>query len=200
MGQFETTEEYKKRISSFDGTSIVYFRVRGESGILDQERATFEYDADKQKLTAVGGALIFPNWLSQKQRGLVSLREETSRNDDISELHPFVMYTHTWYCLDISNWSKCPSDLADKKKRQFRIALTKSPADAQALISNMEIVIAVRLLGYEQTATYSKYFPATLDNLWGDAQYAKVIKATLAKVVLREWTSSKVLAERAVDF
>jgi hypothetical protein len=111
-----------------------------------------------------------------------------------------VTYTHTWYCLDISNWSKCPSDLADKKKRQFRISLTKSPAEAQTLITNMEIVIAVRLLGYEQTSTFAKYFPATLNSLWADSQYAKVIKATLVKVVLREWTSSRVLVERTVDF
>lgn len=201
-GEFETTEEYKKRLlAPWDTGKVVYFKIDGDS-LWGNTR--YKYDADTQDLTALAGKEQELK-ISYNPRGAtpILLQEYELAQGSYEASNAFgatvkvEKSTYIDYTLNFMNLKRCPKAVFDKDSNQFMMTIKREPAAADVLSKNLEIVVGVKLLGYKYSdseVAFQSRIP-TLDRPYEFTKVVSVIDANLYKVLLCTRDTHEVLAE-----
>lgn len=152
-GEFETKEEYEKRLPKpWDSEKVVFFSLNRS-----KLNKAYRYDVDRELLTVQGGKVpISASDLKKEFAGTpVTIFDEWEDKGEYEAKNGFgerVTVKKTWlteYVLFLDNIGPLPETVYDRNKRQFEIQLSRAPKAAAELSKNVELLLAVRLKGYE---------------------------------------------------
>jgi len=196
--EFETEEEFKKRRPPpFNSNKIIYFRAEGER-ILGTE---YRYDIKNNLFTA----FLEENW----DRG-ITLAEREKKVGQFIGVNVFgtkVLVTeidYTKYVLNLLNPLELPETLFPPKDRYYDkefprrrkgvfITASLEPKKAKRLSRNYEIIVGVRLPGYERSDRKTLGLQATIENPSQPFFETFLIDAYLVKIMLRDGSTGAIL-------
>jgi hypothetical protein len=199
---FETEEEYQQRIPQpFDDTELISFAF---------DSAKYAYDMNTEKLTLFAGAHFKKKWgLLNKPRRysgadkgtpIVMLSEEEQSSYDTTNGFgapvTIVETLTTEYILNFSNLNLCPPEIFNSKKSEFKISFSIPPKEGEQLINHFGYMLVVRLPGYSHSGSfYWEGEPPAFSHPYQQKFLVYQIDAELVKVVVRDNSSNRILAE-----
>jgi hypothetical protein len=184
---FETEQQYKKRLPWFDSSKPVYFRITATeyddaykyaSGDADW---MFSYEIGSQVLSIIGGeywdaSMFHPRKLTPYTPIIVGKDSEhggsyVGANAYGAEANVQV-FRHNEYILNLTNADKLPGKAYDRYVKRFDMSIKVPPQEAKKLSSKLQIVIGVNLAGHERSESYmSDYRKPTVENPYESSDY-----------------------------
>jgi hypothetical protein len=176
--EFETEAAYRKRLPAFDTSKILYFRV---------QKPAYDYDIAKRTLTFTPPEMVAPlrdpcpdgthavglpmyRW---QLLSTESYRDWVGENGFGATVQAYTHHIDT-YCLDLHGVLSA-------------MALALEPDAARRLSSAAELVLSVRLSGYDHSRMeLADYREATFDFPDSLSSSRFVIEGTLVEVILRD--------------
>jgi hypothetical protein len=205
-GEFETTEEYQKRIPKYPKlTGIYYFSVPYSSS-----RKQYTYNADTQTMMVIGDYLSLP---SEKERYFCSqgkLVDRVYRTDGYCNSYTatnaygaqvtVTVETATDYKFCYANLTCIPPELVDGKLTgndsvKLIIPVHLDPKAAEAFSKNIETIIGVRPIDYSRSIRTQRFIKATFDSPSDFTYNSLLIEANLVKFILRNSATKEIVAQ-----
>jgi hypothetical protein len=156
-GEFETNEEYQKRISKqFDTTTVFYFKLESTLSYLTKH---YHYDIDSELLSVTGGTsktYQYSNYQPQDANPVVILSRSESKGTykASNAFGKTVTVEKTYfydYVLSIVNSDDIPDSIFNKTDLSFTLSTNAPPKKAEQISKNLILVIGVKPLGYQQS-------------------------------------------------
>lgn len=205
QGEFETMEEYKKRLPPpHDSSKVIYLKVSNISSLLQN----YKYDIDNEKLTAFAGhlckdphpPLVYPG--ADKGTRIIILSDMVDKGtyEASNSYGATVTVQKSWvfeYVLNFSKLDSCPADLYDSARGRFQVTISRPPKVAEMVSKHLEIIIGVKLPNYQQSSggAVIDHFKPTIDQPSDFTTFLFQADAKLVKVMLRDSSSEEILAE-----
>ena len=144
-GEFETPEEYKKRLPKpFDSKKIVYLRIK--ESLLDK---LYTYDIESGRLTFTSGKLKPIEDKPPKGTPIVIFykidTKETEVGNGRDDGGTVTIKETYWdnYILNFTNLDAVPDSIFDRDQYIFKLAINKPPKEAERLSKRVHLVIGV---------------------------------------------------------
>lgn len=228
--EFETEQQFKKRLSWFDPEKIVYFRLDStdscDLGYSNQyttadysvSAGRYKYDVDSQLLTVIAGECgdygetRIPRETMTAQTLILVLedKEELGTYTGTNAYGARVKVDKSLenrYTLNISNIDECPDTVCEPPvpgievghNTRFRIAVALTPQEAKKLSNRLQIVLGVKLMGHDRSISYKTLtLEPTIDRPYDASYYDNIIDARVARVLLMDRVTGRVLTEEVV--
>jgi hypothetical protein len=156
-GEFETLEEYQKRLPQpYDSSKIVYFNIYANADIFDKN---YTYDIDNQMLTFFGGKICLEKSSEYQTNDGIPINIYTNiyRNKEYEASNAYGKTVTVkelygkFYVLNFLNISGLPDSIYDGAKNEFHLSIKKAPKEAEIISKTVSLIVCVQPINPKQS-------------------------------------------------
>lgn len=200
-GEFETKEEYERRMSKYiaDTFTVFYFKidVTPESSFKN-----YQYDIDAHKLTVTGGKCIsydFHDYTPPAHAVIIQSRGEDKGTYKASNAYGKTVTVKKSYLFDyvlgFDNTDVIPDSIFDASGCTFSLSISKVPKEAERLSKGVALAVGVKVLGYQHSGDECvQTMEPKIDAPYEIAQFSSVIEVKFVELVLYDTSSKEILS------
>jgi hypothetical protein len=200
-GEFETNEEYQKRIAKpFDTTAVYYFKLETTPA---SSYKNYKYEIDAQKLSLIGGHCKNYAYYDYNPEGsdvvVILTRSESQGTYKASNAFGrTVMVEKSYlydYVLSFANLDNVPDSVFRKDECTFTLSITAPPKAAEQMSKNLTLVIGVKSLGYQRSTKQCVLtIEPKIDSPSELSLFSRLIEVKFVSLFLYDESSKRILA------